>query len=188
MKSGTTAILFSLEVKPTGALDPSRVPNEHLRGAVTARQRNGGRVMVCVGGAGRSAAFPLVASDSFLRKRFARQLSHFCKKHGLDGADLDWEAPSNVRENEHYGLLLAEVKASFKQSGLLLSVAIHAWQDLGRLAFSSVDRVHLMAYDAQEPHNRHATFDTMKRYVGHVAHFGGLQGQANQELLQKIAV
>ena len=52
--------------------------------------------------------------DGFLRKRFVRQLTGYCTKHGLDGADFDWEAPANQEQMEQYGLLLTAVEQVVK--------------------------------------------------------------------------
>jgi len=168
VKAGTDVILFSLQPKHTGALDTSAISPKFIEQATMARSRNGGRVFICIGGAGRSATFPAVAADGFLRKRFARQLTGYCNKHKLDGVDFDWEAPGDATQLKNYGLLLAAVKESFAEHGLKVTVAVHVWQTLDTTAIGAVDGVHLMAYDAQEATGRHSTLETAVQYVTHM--------------------
>lgn len=85
-----------------------------------------------------------------LRLRFVDELIKFCKEHNLDGVDYDWEAPSNQAEAKNYGILLSNTKKLFRAHKLMVTVAIHVWQDLGKVGFNAVDRVHLMAYDAHK--------------------------------------
>ena len=50
-----------------------------------------------------------------------------------------------------YTDLLVDASKTFHQSGLNVTVAIHAGQTLPPTAYQSVDRVHLMAYDMPPP-------------------------------------
>ena len=185
MRDGTHAIMFSLEPTRAGRISEGRhVPAEHLARATAARDKNGGKVFVSVGGAGRSDAFPYVTSSAKLRQQLVGDLILFCKKHRLDGVDWDWEGPGNPEQVKQYGMLLSNTRKMFREHGLMVTVAIHVWQDLGALAFNNVDRVHLMAYDAQDAQG-HSTFDTAVAYVKHVASFAG-KGKTDPKLLSKL--
>eukprot|EP00656_Telonema_subtile_P021549 TRINITY_DN2258_c0_g1_i1.p1 TRINITY_DN2258_c0_g1~~TRINITY_DN2258_c0_g1_i1.p1 ORF type:complete len:316 (-),score=79.76 TRINITY_DN2258_c0_g1_i1:1294-2241(-) len=169
VQPGTTLVLFSLQPKHTGALDTTRIPSAHIKSATEARDTNGGKVFVSIGGAGRSDAFPAVARDAFLRKRFVRRLVQFCTSNRLDGADFDWEAPADASQMQHYSTLLVEVKRAFAADKLELSVAVHVWQVLPQAAVEAVDWVNLMAYDASHDQTkRHSTMETAQSYVQHV--------------------
>jgi len=191
MRPGTTAIMFSLEPTASGALDTSRIPTEYLRKATAARDEHGGNVFVCLGGAGRSQAFAGIAANPKLRQRFVGELISYLTKHNLDGVDYDWEAPANAEQTKHYGQLLSNTKKMFRSHNLMVTAAIHVWQDLGTLAFTSVDRLHLMAYDAQEKDGRHSTLQTAMDYAGHVLKYGVNSGKDadakfNAELIPKL--
>ena len=85
VRQGTDVIMFSVVPTYSGKIATGRIPVEYLKAATTARDRNGGRVLVCVGGGSRSGAFPTVAASSALRQSLIVDLIEFCKHHRLDG-------------------------------------------------------------------------------------------------------
>lgn len=103
------------------------------------------KVLVSVGGGGRSSGYSTLVRNPQLRKIFAENLLDLCKTANLDGIDLDWEMPQTLEETELYGVLIKEVKAAFMKNGYLLSVALHAGQFLNTKAYESVDRVCALA-------------------------------------------
>lgn len=155
----TDLIVFSAEPSPGGKIDLSRlksVPWDKLR-AFKTRQRV--RLILCVGGWGRSAGFAAVASSEAGRNAFAKNAVRLCLDERLDGVDLDWEHPKDAAEQQGYARLLAELRAAFKPHGLALSVTMAGWQKLPKEAFEAVDWVQLMAYDHD---GKHSTFDAAK--------------------------
>ena len=89
----THLILFSIEVTPTGALAAlDRLPRaELLQEARAARDASGSRLLLCVGGNGRSAGFSPVVRSKKARARFVAALLALCEENGLDGVDYNWE-------------------------------------------------------------------------------------------------
>mmetsp|Transcript_8691 Transcript_8691/g.16867 ORF Transcript_8691/g.16867 Transcript_8691/m.16867 type:complete len:223 (+) Transcript_8691:1-669(+) len=76
----------------------------------------------------------------------------------INGIDFDWEAPSSEIEMKGYVKLLKEAKKRFKKKNMLISVALHPWQDLGKEGYAVVDRVNLMSYDRiTKTDQRHST-------------------------------
>lgn len=61
-----------------------------LRAAFTA---TGAKLLVCVGGNGRSRHFAAVTRDSAKRALFVTNLRAFVQQHQLDGVDVNWEYP-----------------------------------------------------------------------------------------------
>ena len=91
----THLILFSIEVAPSGAVAAlDRLPRpELMREARAAATASGTKLLLCIGGNGRSAGFsPMVASKA-KRARFIAALLALCEEHGLDGVDYNWEYP-----------------------------------------------------------------------------------------------
>jgi GH18 family chitinase len=85
-------ILFSVEVTPTasiGALD--RIPSQqNLMEARSAAAKNGCRIMLCVGGNGRSAGFPVMVASRARRTRFLNELTALLDHLQLHGVDYNW--------------------------------------------------------------------------------------------------
>lgn len=150
----TDVIYFSLEPTPAGGLDRARLTPAALAQLRALKQRSGIRLLVALGGWGRSQAFGPLAADPAARGRLVAALAQLCREDGLDGIDFDWEHPANAAEEEGYAALLAETKAAFQPHGWLVTVAMAAWQRLPAAGYAAVDRVHLMSYDHD---GRHAT-------------------------------
>jgi hypothetical protein len=143
----TDVILFSVSVKPGGALDLDLLGEERAK-TFAANVRASGeapRVLICVGGGGRSSGFMDAARSPQSRKEFASAVSKLLRAVSADGVDLDWEAPQSRAEVDAYALLIEETKRAL--GTLLVTVAVHVGQDLGTRAYAAVDRIHLMAYD-----------------------------------------
>ena len=88
----TDVILFSVEISPRGDIEGL----DRVREGLTAAKRQKMltphlRVLLCVGGAGRSRGFPFVSKRSNDRKSFVKKLVMLCEEQELDGIDFDWE-------------------------------------------------------------------------------------------------
>jgi len=165
----TDLILFSAEPTADGGIDFSRLnaaPWDKLRQWKT---RHRTRLILCVGGWDRSAAFPAVSASPALRQKFASQLTAACLERRLDGVDLDWEHPRDATEAEHYGLLLQQLQTEFQPHGLVLSITLAAWQPLTAAAVEAVDYVQVMAYDHP---GKHSTFEGVKDDIARVLKSG----------------
>lgn len=150
----TDLILFSATLKGN-MLDVSLIGETRLREAIVqARKHHIPRVLLTVGGAGRSAGFAQLASQPKERAKFALMTADLLEMYGLDGLDVDWEAPSNDAEVNFYIDLLASLKAVFSHRKLILSVTTHFWDQMGSRGYNLVDRVMLMAYDLGPQHAR----------------------------------
>jgi GH18 family chitinase len=152
----TDLVVFSARPTAEGEIDLARlgrIPWEKLR---TARTAHKVRLILCVGGWGRSDGFAAVAASEERRKRFAAAAVRACRAEQLDGVDLDWEHPKGAAEEAGYGKVLAELKGAFQPHGLVLSVTIAGWQKLPAEAYAAVDVVQVMAYDHG---GKHSTFE-----------------------------
>jgi chitinase len=155
-ESLTDLVCFSAKADPAGDLNLGRLTPAHLQKLKLLKDNKDVALHLCVGGWERSEGFPRLAAAPKAREKFAESLVRFCLDNKFDGVDLDWEHPQNETEHRDYAALLTVVKESFQPHGLQLTIAVAGWQALPAEAIEAVDRVHLMAYDAN---GRHSTFD-----------------------------
>ena len=117
----TDVILFSIEPTSSGDLMAlQRISDETMRVAREACRASGARLLVSVGGGGRSHNFAALATFQTSRLRFASALASFALKHDLDGVDIDWEARARDDASGANAVrLFRDVAAEFaKQSSL----------------------------------------------------------------------
>ena len=165
----TDLILFSAEPTAAGGLDLSRLKSAPWEALRQWKTRHRTRLVLCVGGWDRSAAFPAVSASPALRRKFAQEVVAACLARRFDGVDLDWEPPRDATEAEHYGLLLEQLRTEFQPHGLVLSITLAAWQPLTPAAVEAVDYVQVMAYDHP---GRHSTFEGAKDDIARVLKSG----------------
>ncbi len=156
----TDLILFSAEVNPDGNLDLRRFAKVDWNKFQQLRNRSGVRLILSVGGWGRSGHFKTVAAQPNLRARFAAALVEFCKDKHWDGIDIDWEHPNGELEEQNYGLLLQEIHLAARPNQLSLSITMAAWQRIPKASFQWVDSIQIMSYDHD---GKHATIEQAKK-------------------------
>jgi len=168
---------FSIEPHPSGSgalygLD--RAPKRELAAeARLAARRHGTRLLLCVGGNGRSGGFSATVRDAKARRRFAKALVKFAVGLGLDGCDLNWEYPgyafgsgyqddASVKADwDGLAALVADVRAAFHATagrgpGSGRDIVTLAYYPDGRQEAelkargldASADLLHAMTYDA----------------------------------------
>jgi len=171
----THLIFFSIEVTPKGALTAlDRLPRaELLRKAREAANASGTKLLICIGGNGRSSGFPATVGSTKRRQRFVAELLALCEKYDFDGVDFNWEypgyrfgsgyLPDGEVEKDYVGLhkLLQETHAAFLQSGRAITMAYYPDERQERLLMQGgapqwVEAMHMMSYD--QP-GRHSTFE-----------------------------
>lgn len=155
----TDVILFSIEPRGDGSLNASRLPDDKLREVMQKFAATDCRVLVTIGGWGRSNAFAAVTADDALRPRLAQNLADFCERHDLDGVDVDWEHPETDAQRENYGRFLTDLKSALSPRERLVTIAVAPWERLAPASIAAVDRIHLMAYDNG---GRHSTLEYAK--------------------------
>jgi chitinase len=158
----TDLIVFSTEPSVTGQLESSRLDAFPWTVLRELRARQGVRLLLCVGGWGRSTHFPEVAASDLLRQEFVRSAVRLCLEWELDGLDLDWEHPANQAEQEAYADLMEALRRGFEPHGLILSLTMAGWQQVPQRAFAAVDRVQVMSYDHP---GAHSTFEAAEAEV-----------------------
>ncbi|XP_046630405.1 acidic mammalian chitinase-like [Neodiprion virginianus] len=127
------------------------------------------KTLVSIGGWSQgSTNFSTVVSNSTLRSTFVKNALEFVLKYNFSGIDVDWEYPAQRggadTDVENFVLLLEELRDTFDDEDLLLTVAVGASQTTVDLSYdvsgisAAVDMITLMEYDF------HGSWDT---YTGH---------------------
>ena len=148
----TDLVYFGIKVPPAGQLPGNPVEGDVLRKLKKLKSELDCRLLLCVGGWGRSEQFAAVCADDQQRSRLVKGLLQYCRSNGFDGVDYDWEHPEGQSQIDSYTQLLADTKQQFGPHRLLVTVALAGWQDIGRRGYDSIDRLHLMSYDHEFPH------------------------------------
>ena len=147
----TDLIYFSIEPLEDGKLPETPISADDLRSIRRLQEELKCRVLVCVGGWGLSKGFPALAAKKASRAVFIEELKSLCESNQFSGVDLDWEHPKGKEELRNLAVLVAEMRARFDDSDLVVTVAQASWQDLGKDVYAHVERVHLMSYDHEFP-------------------------------------
>ncbi|XP_050304967.1 probable chitinase 10 isoform X2 [Anthonomus grandis grandis] len=90
------------------------------------------KVLLAVGGLKdqTSHRFHEMISNANKRRNFIRSTFNLIKQHGFDGVEIHWEYPAmeelggRPEDKEHFQLFLEELAEIFKQSGLLVALAV----------------------------------------------------------------
>jgi len=143
-------IYFGLDPAADGAV-PAAPYDKATARKLSAWKKPGKRLLLSVGGWGRSKGFAPMAADNAARGRFVRGLTALCKAQGLDGIDYDWEHPKGPTQIAAYATLIEETAEALKPEGKIVTVAQAPWQDLGARVYRAVTHVHLMSYDHDFP-------------------------------------
>ena len=149
--NATDIILFSIMPTAESTIDPGGVTTMHHMRAARAKKTNPRlRVLISVGGAGRSKYWPKSVETAAGRAKLAKVLLKYCKRGKLDGVDIDWEAPLDAFKVHHLVEFLKLLREKFDELDppLMLTMAMHP-QHAEELdaTYEHVDRIHLMSYD-----------------------------------------
>ena len=148
----TDLIYFGIEPTKAGGFPDKPIPEATLTTLQSIRSATGCRLLLCVGGGGRSDGFPALV-DRRTRAAFVSRLCTYCTEHRFDGVDYDWEHPASDAEFAVYIELVKETRAGLA-AGALLTVAQSPFKDLGPGMYEAVDRIHVMSYNHHFPQAR----------------------------------
>jgi len=192
VSSTTHIVLFSMEPGPEGELMASDLlrdilrPASGLRAALDQAGQNAPKVLIAVGGAGRSKNFPEVAASSKARKKFVKQIARLIEANPfLAGVDLDWEAPQSQQQWKELGIIARELRTKFADKpDFVLSCTYHprsgAVQAFAGLRGKKSDTAfvdffnmfHAMAYSQYDRERRHSSPQIDRAALGEWAQAG----------------
>ena len=165
-------IFFSAEMTPKGdiiALD--RLPRQELmKEARSAATRYGTKLLLCLGGNGRSGGFSVMVRNSKNRKRFVENLVKLLNTYELDGVDYNWEYPGYrmgkgymeekeiLKDYEGLANLVKDTREAFKGSEKVITIAYYPDTKQEKLLHlvgvdEHVDLLHSMSYDQGGAHH-----------------------------------
>lgn len=155
-------ILFSATPRDDGTIDLAGLRKAPLKKLKEWKARENGRLILALGGWGRSQSFASVAASLEKSKKLAANALETCRGMGLDGVDLDWEHPKSNAEADDYARLLSHLHGALMPDGKIVSITVAGWQPLSPKTYQEVDCIQLMAYDHQ---GRHSTFESVAEEV-----------------------
>eukprot|EP01125_Pyxidicula_operculata_P002476 TRINITY_DN12336_c0_g1_i1.p2 TRINITY_DN12336_c0_g1~~TRINITY_DN12336_c0_g1_i1.p2 ORF type:complete len:321 (+),score=59.81 TRINITY_DN12336_c0_g1_i1:1107-2069(+) len=172
-KHSTHIIFFSVEPSKDGTIGGlDRLPSvDVLTSAREAAQNHGTKLLLGIGGAGRSSGFAAMVKNSETKLKFISAVIKLCMDKQLDGIDIDWEVPTTVDELK----LMVELWATFKQNmdkyGFILTTALHPTQEafLNHELLNFVDMVHMMVYDQR---GKHSTLEYAEEVINNIESLG----------------
>lgn len=149
----TDLILFSAELSEDGSLDLTRLTDCPWPRLTALQTQHRVRLILTIGGWGRSEHFATVAASPERRRRCAEALVRLARKRHLDGFDLDWEHPNDPSQENDYGTLIRELSEALGRQKRTLSVTIAPWQRIPDEAVEAADGIQVMAYDYPGEHS-----------------------------------
>lgn len=158
----TDLMLFSAEPTPEGGLDLARLKKVPWDKLQAFKQKHHARLILSIGGWGRSDGFAAVAASVDMRRKFAEVCLEFCGERKFDGIDFDWEFPQGKSQQNDYAELLRDVRKMLPPEAFKLSVTIAGSQTIPTAAVEAVDWVQIMAYDYD---GRHSTYEDAVKSV-----------------------
>ncbi|HEV8244542.1 MAG TPA: glycosyl hydrolase family 18 protein [Polyangiaceae bacterium] len=120
--------------------------DSEIAALIGAAHAKGVKVLISLGGGSGSSGFADHYSPANVDALVAG-IADFVSAHGLDGADVDVEAPGNMGQN--YGTFVQKLEAALKPQSKLLTAAVARWiQDaMPDDALARFDFVNVMSYD-----------------------------------------
>mmetsp|Transcript_52256 Transcript_52256/g.124630 ORF Transcript_52256/g.124630 Transcript_52256/m.124630 type:complete len:426 (-) Transcript_52256:46-1323(-) len=180
VETATHLVLFSVEPTANGEIEgmdrmwPLIEENSPLNMALRRAGENAPKLLLCVGGAGRSNNLPQVTASTKLRKKLTRSLSSILDAYpALAGIDIDWEAPADAEQWRGMGNLANHLRGSWNNESKpdrLLTMTFHprsaateAFRSMesksGRSFAELFDMMHTMAYTYYDAERRHSTLE-----------------------------
>ena len=138
-----------------------RIPN-----AVSVTHSQGRKILACV--EDWTVQMSNVCANATKRATLVKALIQFCRQHGFDGIDFDWEYPASS-DLANFGTLLKELRAAAPPE-FLVSVATGWWSGVvPASAHPYVDWFFIMAYGPTAPQ---CTYDQAVSRMNQVAGYG----------------
>lgn len=144
-----------LDLPMQSPIDPSRQVTGSLAQLYEMKQLNRNlKVVISIGGWGTDFMFKAIVENETKLMNFVNSCGEFVLKYNFDGIDIDWEFPTNAKENDSLVnlLKLVRIKLNSIDPNLSLSIAAPAGdQNIRVLNLAQIDQYltfwNLMLYD-----------------------------------------
>ena len=156
-KYATHLVVFGPETNANGDIVWKGTSPEDLKAWGYYGSKTDTRVMVAIGGWGKSNGFTAMANSATARENFVNQLAAL-KDYHVYGVDIDWENDGNTWPYPGSGVnvLLSDMAAKLHPLGMKVSVALASTTagGLNATGAAAVDWINVMCYDG----SNHGTF------------------------------
>lgn len=102
----------SLDTASDYRFNPALIQAAHMHGV---------KIVISIGGSG-DPAFRAMVSDPTYRSNFVANLTTFCLTNNYDGADYDWESPTNATDRANFTAIVQETRSAFNATNPPLSI------------------------------------------------------------------
>jgi chitinase len=143
-----THLIFSFaEANTNGTLN---CDTTYLGSVVSKAHAAGVKVLISVGGASNGGN--MTAAMRNARTNLVAHIEAFVQTWGLDGADIDWEAPVNNSDGSLFNSTVQTLYTDLHPQGKLVTAALDTGDWFGMYipstAFAYLDLMNIMAYDS----------------------------------------
>jgi len=141
--------LFGSEANPETGLVVERLPSSETMNTIRALARKSEtKLLLGLGGAGRSGFFSALASDERKFEAFVKSVSVLIRREQLSGIELNWMYPSNDKEIKTLIKMVFRLKREMENE-IIISMAIPTVPSFARyFAKTPFDFFHVMAYQS----------------------------------------
>eukprot|EP01071_Lankesteria_metandrocarpae_P001779 Lankesteria_metandrocarpae@DN1877_c0_g1_i1.p1 len=149
----THVALFSVEASPRGeVVVHGNIPGhdsaqwQEIKSLARGQKT---KLLVTVGGAGRSTGFTTVLNNRDVQQKFLKRVSEFAERMELDGLDFDITIPAETDEQTKLADFFANMKSVLKTEKRMMTLAVHpgSISRLPERILTLPDLINVMAYD-----------------------------------------
>jgi len=143
-----THIIFAFaEATTNGALN---CDTTYLNSVVTKSHAAGVKVLISIGGASNGGNMTTAMRNA--RLVLTTNIEHFVLTWGLDGVDIDWEAPANSSDGNLFNTLVQTLYTDLHPQGKMITAALDTGDWFGMYipssSFAYLDLFNVMSYDS----------------------------------------
>lgn len=146
--SKLTHIMYAFaETTTNGALN---CDTTYLNSIITKAHAAGVKVLISIGGASNGDNMTKAMRNA--RLTLTTNIEHFVLTWGLDGADIDWEAPANASDGNLFNTLVQTLYNDLHPQGKWITAALDTGDWFGMYiptsSFAYLDLFNVMSYDS----------------------------------------
>ena len=127
---------------------------KYLNSVVSKAHAAGVKVLISIGGASNGRRMTTAMRNA--RSTLTTNIEAFVQTWGLDGADIDWEAPANTSDGNLFNTMVEALYTNLHPQGKLVTAALDTGDWFGMYipstSFACLDLLNIMSYDSGGDH------------------------------------